>query len=71
MSEISEIYDRLRHVETKQQTHEAVCAERYTGIMQITGDLKQDFKAFNSRLLSIGILLLAGMAGILARLVFK
>lgn len=69
MSEISEIYDRLRNVEGKQMTHEAVCAERYAGIMSITTEMKNDFKGLNKILIGFGILLMSGMAGILIKLV--
>jgi hypothetical protein len=71
VEEMSEIYDRLRGVETKQSTHEAVCAERYAGIMQITTEMKSDFKSLNKQLVALGVLIISGMAGILVNLLLK
>lgn len=55
--------ERLRDVEQRIMTHEAVCAERYTGI-------NNALNSINSMLAKMGWGLLAGMAAILARLVF-
>lgn len=55
--------ERLRDVEQRIMTHEAVCAERYTGI-------NNALTSINSMLAKMGWGLLAGMAAILARLVF-
>lgn len=55
--------ERLRDVEQRIMTHEAVCAERYTGI-------NNALTSINSTLAKMGWGLLAGMAAILARLVF-
>jgi hypothetical protein len=71
MSDMTDIYDRLRIVEGKQMTHEAVCAERYENIMKMAGEMKDDFKGLNGRLIALGILIMSGMAGILIKLVFS
>lgn len=55
--------ERLRDVEQRIMTHEAVCAERYTGI-------NNALTSINATLAKMGWGLLAGMAAILARLVF-
>lgn len=54
---------RLRQVEQQLNTHEAVCAERYQGI-------RQDINGITKILKQIGVGLIAGMAAILAKLVF-
>lgn len=54
---------RIRELEIKFASHEAVCAERYRGIRE---DLT-DFKKLISR---VGFGLICGMAAILAKLVF-
>lgn len=62
--------DRLRAVEMQLSTHEAVCAERYHGIIANTSRLADDFGRMNSLLTKIGMGLIVGMAGILVKLVF-
>lgn len=63
MSADAEVYDRLRKVEMSQSTHEAVCAERYAGI-------RHDINSITKILKQVGLALIAGMAAILAKLVF-
>ena len=58
-----EMDERMRVVEQKLNTHEAVCAERYTGI-------NNALESINATMAKLGWGLLAGMAAILARLVF-
>lgn len=58
-----EMDDRMRDVEQRLMTHEAVCAERYTGI-------NNALTSINSTMAKLGWGLLAGMAAILAKLVF-
>lgn len=60
--------DRLRKVEIDQMTHEAVCAERYRGIIETTSAIKEDFKSMSGTLLKIGYMLLLGMGGIIVKL---
>ena len=62
--------DRLSEVEQKVNTHEAVCAERYKGIVDQHAAIKSDVSDLRSILLKIGYGLLAGMALILAHQVF-
>lgn len=59
----NEMDERMRTVEQRLMTHEAVCAERYSGI-------NHALKAINSTMAKLGWGLLAGMAAILTRLVF-
>ena len=61
---------RMRVVEQQINTHEAVCAERYAGILNSTKDMKSDLQAVNKLLTKIGLTLLGGMLAILAKLVF-
>lgn len=54
---------RIRELELKFATHEAVCAERYKGI-------REDLTHFQSTISKVGYGLIAGMAAILVKLVF-
>jgi hypothetical protein len=63
MSSETEMEGRLRTVEMAQSTHEAVCAERYAGI-------RHDINSITKILKQVGLALIAGMAAILAKLVF-
>ena len=54
---------RIRELELKFATHEAVCAERYKGI-------REDLTSFKQVIAKIGYGLIAGMAAILVKLVF-
>lgn len=71
MSEhLPEVFERLRTVEQQINTHEAVCAERYAGILKTSAEVRHDMQTVNRLLVKIGLALLAGMAGILVKLVF-
>lgn len=60
----SDTHDRrLRELEIKFASHEAVCAERYRGI-------REDLDKFSRVVSRIGFGLITGMAAILAKLVF-
>jgi hypothetical protein len=60
----SDTHDRrLRELEIKFASHEAVCAERYRGI-------REDLDKFSRVVSRVGFGLIAGMAAILAKLVF-
>jgi hypothetical protein len=61
---------RLRTVEQTISTHEAVCAERYQGIISTHADIRHDLKATKALLIKIGLALMGGMALILSKLVF-
>ena len=72
---------RLRKVEGRQQTHEEVCAERYTRLRDDHLELRTTIASsridMNKRvdtiqhlLVKIAFALLTGMAGILATIVF-
>ena len=54
---------RIRELELKFATQEAVCAERYAGI-------REDLTSFKTVIAKIGYGLIAGMAAILVKLVF-
>ena len=54
---------RIRELELKFATHEAVCAERYKGI-------REDLTSFQKIIARVGYGLIVGMAGILVKLVF-
>lgn len=72
MSEhLPEVFERLRTVEQQINTHEAVCAERYDGILKTSAEVKKDMETVNRLLIQIGLALIAGMAAILAKLVFS
>lgn len=67
---LPEVFERLRTVEQQINTHEAVCAERYAGILKTSAEAKKDMESINKLLVKIGLTLLAGMAAILTKLVF-
>lgn len=54
---------RIRELEIKVASHEAVCAERYRGI-------RDDIDKFSKIVSRVGLGLIFGMAGILAKLIF-
>jgi hypothetical protein len=62
--------DRLSEVESKVNTHEAVCAERYKGIIDQHAGFKDDLAELKKILMKIGYGVLAGMATLLAHQVF-
>jgi hypothetical protein len=71
MSEASsEIFDRLRSMEIKQSTHEAVCVERYGNLLNAADKMEKSIEGTNRLLIGGGITLMCGMAGILAKIVF-
>lgn len=66
----ADVEERLRGVEQQITTHEAVCAERYAGILRSTSEMQGDIAGVTRLLQKIGLALLAGMAGILVKLTF-
>jgi len=70
MSAEIEMFDRLRKVEMQIGTHEAVCAERYNGILKAGEDTKAAVDKMQGWAIKIGILLIGGMATVLVKLVF-
>jgi hypothetical protein len=70
MSEMSEVYDRLRGVEIKLGSHEAVCAERYEGILRTAARMEKSITSNNRILITLGILLISTMAGVLVKILF-
>lgn len=70
MSDGDGVEHRLVKVESQISIHEAVCAERYQSILSTSSELKQGLKSVNTQIVSIGLLLLCGMAGILGQMVF-
>jgi len=65
-----EVYNRLRVVESQITTHEAVCAERYAGILKANSDIKSNMKTLTITLIGMGVAIMGGMATILAKIVF-
>lgn len=61
---------RLRTVEMQITTHEAVCAERYQGILKTAEDMKHNLHSTNKLITKVGLAVLTGMAGVLLKLVF-
>jgi hypothetical protein len=70
MSAEIELFDRLRKVEQQIGTHEAVCAERYKGLLDSSADMRSDISNVNKLLIKMGLMVLAGMATILMTIVF-
>lgn len=77
VASIAEIEGRLRGTEHEARTainrmdaHEDICALRYAGIIDTHNELKKDIAKVNNWLLTIGLLLLSGMATILVKLQF-
>jgi hypothetical protein len=70
MSAEVELFDRLRKVEQQIGTHEAVCAERYKGLLDSSADMRSDISNVNRLLIKMGLMVLAGMATILMTIVF-
>jgi hypothetical protein len=64
------MYDRLRKVEMQIGTHEAVCAERYKGILESGEDTKLAIANLNKLATKVALLLIIGMASILVKIVF-
>jgi hypothetical protein len=62
--------NRLRRLEIDFNTHEAVCAERYEGIRRDFHTSLEEARSFKRTLGKVGYGLLAGMAAILAKLIF-
>jgi hypothetical protein len=62
--------ERLSDVEQKVNTHEAVCAERYKGILDQHAGFKEDLRDIKKTFIKIGWGVMAGMAALLAHQVF-
>lgn len=60
-----DIESRLRDVESRVETHEAICAERYRQIVDGASKLSEELKATNALIRTVGLLLMAGMAGVI------
>lgn len=70
MSAEIELFDRLRKVEMQIGTHEAVCAERYKGILDSSEDTKDAITSIHKLMIKIGLGLISIMGGVLIKLVF-
>lgn len=70
MAADSEMFDRLRKVEMQIGTHEAVCAERYNGILKAGEDTKQALAVLQKLMVKISLGLISIMGGVLIKLVF-
>ena len=68
---MDDVDHRLRIVEQQINTHEAVCAERYQGILNNSSQLRKDLSALTRLLIAIAIALMTGMAAILSQLIFE
>lgn len=70
MAADSEMFDRLRKVEMQIGTHEAVCAERYNGILKAGEDTKYAITSLQKLMVKVGLGLISIMGGVLIKLVF-
>ena len=70
MSVEIELFDRLRKVEMQIGTHEAVCAERYNGILKAGEDTKYAITGLQKLMIKVGLGLISIMGGVLIKLVF-
>ncbi len=61
----TDIESRLRDVEGRIETHEAICAERYRQIIDGASRLADELKSTNALIRTVGLLLVAGMAGVI------
>ena len=68
---LAEFDYRLRDVESKVTTHEAVCAERYQQIVDGAKNMRDELASTNQLIRVVALMLLTGMAGVLISLVFK
>ena len=59
------IEERLRDVEGRVDTHEAICAERYKQIVDGSKALAEEVKSTNALIRIIGLMLVGGMAGVI------
>ena len=66
----AEMFDRLRKVEMQIGTHEAVCAERYRGILEAGEDTKLAVATLQKLLVKVGFGLISVMGAVLIKLVF-
>ena len=66
-----ELECRIRDVESKVSTHEAVCAERYQRLVEGAKTTHDEVISTNGLIRVVGLGLLAGMAGVLISQVFK
>jgi hypothetical protein len=66
----AEMFDRLRKTEMQISTHEAVCLERYNGILSTHADIKREMHSINKMIKQVGWGLLVGMGAILSKMVF-
>jgi hypothetical protein len=71
MAEDTALESRVRILETQVTTHEAVCAERYAHIASTSAGLQTNFTELRNLITKVALLLIAGMGGILATVVFK
>lgn len=62
---VDDMESRLRDVEAKVTTHEAICAERYRQIIESAARMAEEMRGTNSLIRTVGLLLLAGMAGVI------
>ena len=70
MSVEIELFDRLRKVEMQIGTHEAVCAERYNGILKAGEDTQGAIASIHRLMIKVGLGIISVMAGVLIKLVF-
>ena len=62
---VGDIEDRLREVESRVDKHEAICAERYKAIVEGADRLAGELRSTNGLIRTVGIMLVAGMAGVI------
>ena len=66
----AEVFDRLRKVEMQIGTHEAVCAERYNGILKAGEETREALTIMQKLLVKVGLGLISVMGAVLIKLVF-
>lgn len=70
MSVEAEMFERLRKVELQVGTHEAVCAERYSGILKAGENTQEAIASIHKLMIKVGLGIISVMGGVLIKLVF-
>jgi serine/threonine protein phosphatase PrpC len=60
----------INAVQAQINTHEAVCAERYTGILTAQASLSKSITSVNKWIITVGLMVMAGMGATLMALLF-
>jgi hypothetical protein len=62
--------DLINAVQAQINTHEAVCAERYSGILLAQSSLSNSIKGLNKVIVTVGLMVMAGMGATLMAIFF-